>query len=154
MQACLWSYTWKNTHYIEYLWFYSKICLIKIKWKLKANIWNKLTTINIEECNNKMKKRKKIVQKQTPKKKKKPCWRMLEDVCYGKSWNFQTYTLAKKMQGRNTNLEFQRASIKHNKKRTMNNNRTEQRNVDKQQGLKRYLNTNNNKGVPKITNRT
>jgi hypothetical protein len=79
---------------------------------------------------------------------------MLEDVCYGKSYNFQIYALAKKMQGRNTNLESQRASTEHNKKGPMNNNKTQQRNVDKQQGFKRYLNTNNNKGVPKTTNRT
>jgi len=36
-------------------------------------------------------------------------------MCYGRSLNFQTYTLAKKMHGGNTYLESQRALTKHNK---------------------------------------
>jgi len=32
----------KNTHYIKYLWFYSKICLIKIKMETKKKFEIKL----------------------------------------------------------------------------------------------------------------
>jgi hypothetical protein len=48
-------------------------------------------------------------------RKKKPCWRMLEDVCYGKKLEFPNLHTCKENAGEKHNLESQRTSTEHNK---------------------------------------